>query len=367
MNLKNKTPVDIVEDLIDDAILIGASDIHIDPYREDVLVRVRLHGDLQEVIRYSIEIHSEIVSRIKILANLKIDEHNSPQDGRFNFSESSDIRIVITPSYFGEAVVMRLLQPYNSSIDLSVLGFSHNDIKIIKDKISKPSGLILISGPTGSGKTTTLYTLLKELLSPSRSIITIEDPIEYIMLGSRQISVGGDRNNFSSILRSALRQDPNIIMIGEIRDAETAKVAINASLTGHLVLSTIHTKDAQSVVSRFLSMGIEKYLIEATLSLVISQRLLKKACNKCRYHKELSFIERELVDEYYDFFYEDFSGARGCEHCSHLGYDGRVAVYEILSNFSNNNVPQRNILQDAIYKASKGQILFKDILTLINT
>ena len=286
----------------------NASDIHIDPEEISARIRLRIDGLLREHGRIPKSAHADVVGRIKILAHLRTDEHMAPQDGRFRISlEKSqiDVRVSIVPSYFGESAVLRLLKSSASADTLADLGMSENDQQKISRVLSRSSGMILATGPTGSGKTTTLYTILKMLNDSSRSIITIEDPIEYAIAGVRQIQTNPNRGlTFASGLRSIVRQDPDVIMVGEIRDAETAYTAIHTALTGHLLLSTLHTSDAATAIPRLIDMGVDPYLVASTLGIVIGQRLVRKSCPHC---------------------------ARGCEKCDR-GYSGRTGIYEILTS-----------------------------------
>src|SRR3989344_1293784 len=291
--------VNLVNHLIDLAYQLKASDIHINPEAQSVRVRLRIDGVLQDEMPLPKFIHSEVISRIKILANLRTDEHQAAQDGRFRIElekDEVDMRVSIVPTYYGEDVVMRLLTNQSQEFDLDDLGFSPSDkAKIIK-AIKHPYGMILATGPTGSGKTTTLYTLIKMLNISERSIITIEDPIEYSIKGVNQIGVNQRAGlTFANGLRSILRQDPNIIMVGEIRDSETAGIAVNTALTGRLVLSTLHTNDAATTLPRLLDMKVEPYLIASTVNLAIGQRLVRKICENCNVKRELTKEEAESL------------------------------------------------------------------------
>ena len=280
--------IHLVDYLVEKAQISRASDIHIDPSQDTVRIRLRIDGVLQNVFDFPKNIHGEVISRIKVLARLRTDEHQATQDGRFrhqfsNAQDFVDIRVSIAPTYHGENCVMRLLSDKAENFDLESLGFSESDQKKITDALKKPYGMILATGPTGSGKTTTLYTIIKMLNSPEVSIITIEDPIEYAVNDIEQIQVNPRTSlTFANGLRSILRQDPNIIMVGEIRDAETANIAVNTALTGHLLLSTLHTNDSATTLPRLLDMGIETYLVASTVSIAIGQRLVRKICDHCK-------------------------------------------------------------------------------------
>jgi len=279
--------IKLVHSMIDEAQNLRASDIHIDPQNDTIRIRYRVDGVLCDAHAVSKTIHPEIISRIKILAGLRTDEHQAAQDGRFRISLEKqrpvDVRVSIVPTYYGENAVLRLLSDKAEEFSLATLGFSEANAEKVRTAIKRPYGMILATGPTGSGKTTTLYTLLKNLNTEAVSIVTIEDPIEYAIDGIEQIQVNPRTSlTFAHGLRSILRQDPNIIMVGEIRDAETAGIAVNTALTGHLVLSTVHTNDAATTLPRLLDMKIESYLIASTVNVAIGQRLVRKICEHCK-------------------------------------------------------------------------------------
>ncbi len=337
---KDISIVDLVNKVIEEGFLEKASDIHIVPRESDTRIRFRIDGVLRDVVNLPKNIHNEVISRIKVLSRLRTDEHQASQDGRFrhDFPETKefiDLRVSIVPTYHGENAVLRILSDKAEEFSLESLGFSTSDSKKIKNALKKTSGMILATGPTGSGKTTTLYTMIKMLNSEERSIITIEDPIEYAVENIEQIQVNGKAGlTFANGLRSILRQDPNIIMVGEIRDSETAGIAVNTALTGHLLLSTLHTSDAPTTLPRLLDMGIEEYLVASTVSLVIGQRLARKICTKCKEKTKVTeIIKKSLSDtslgeliESEEIVYE----GRGCEECSGSGYSGRICVNEVL-------------------------------------
>lgn len=276
---ENISPVEIIDTLLAEALAKRASDIHIKPEPRGLIIKFRVDGLLEEFEIINLDQANQIIARLKVLARLRTDEHNLPQDGRFPHSvgeQNFDIRIAITPTHFGEAAVLRLLVKNQQHESLANLGFSDHHIKVILKNLKRPSGLILVTGPTGSGKTTTLYSCLKEISRPEIAITTIEDPIEYALPGITQIPANSHTGlSFANGLRSIVRQDPDVIMVGEIRDAETARIATNAALTGHLVLSTLHTNDAPGTLPRLIDMGIDPYLIAATVTLIISQRLIR--------------------------------------------------------------------------------------------
>lgn len=328
----------LVEALIWQAYTMRASDIHVDPTDTTLKIRIRVDGVLQESFLLQKNIHAEVISRIKVLAWLRTDEHQAAQDGRFRvFKEGFppiDVRVSITPTYFGENAVLRLLAEAPESHTLASLGFATSDQERIIRAITRPCGMVLATGPTGSGKTTTLYTIVRMLNTKETSIVSIEDPIEYSITGVTQIQVQPKTGlTFAAGLRAILRQDPNIIMVGEIRDAETAKVSVNAALTGHLVLSTLHTSDAAATLPRLLDMGVDAYLVASTVSVAIGQRLLRTLCQKCKRATALTDIEYgflqkqapELVSKNERFFI-----GTGCDQCSGTGYMGRIGIYEVL-------------------------------------
>jgi general secretion pathway protein E len=316
------------------AVRALASDIHFEPFSDKVLVRFRLDGVLYEIATIPKSMYPQIVSRIKVISKLNIAEKRLPQDGRIKVkigTKQLDMRVSTLPTVFGERIVIRLLDKSNKILTLEELGFSKEDLDLYKSIIYKPYGLILITGPTGSGKSTTLYASLLELKSPKKNIITIEDPVEYQIDGISQIQVNPKIDlTFSKGLRSILRQDPDIIMVGEIRDVETAQIAIHASLTGHLVLSTLHTNDAPSAVARLTDMGVEPFLVASSLEGVIAQRLVRRICDNCKKEyepqtwelNEFKLLGLDPPDKLYK--------GEGCEKCLGTGYKGRVAIYEIM-------------------------------------
>lgn len=331
--------INLVNDLIIYAHSIRSSDIHLDPTEKALRVRCRVDGVLQEAFTFPRKIHSEVVSRIKILSGLRTDEHQAAQDGRFRLNIEDkppvDVRVSIAPTYYGENAVLRLLADKAENFTLKSLGFSgQNEEKILK-AIKKPYGMILATGPTGSGKTTTLYTILKMLNTPEISIITIEDPIEYAVEDIEQIQVNPRTGlTFAQGLRSILRQDPNVIMVGEIRDHETAGIAINVALTGHLLLSTLHTNDPATTLPRLLDMKIESYLVASTVHMAIGQRLVRKICENCKRSEKITdaqakslaeFLTQPALKKYKLLYY-----GKGCDACNGSGFMGRIALHEVL-------------------------------------
>lgn len=354
----NLSIINLVNVLIEHAQHMRASDIHIDPRDSDLQVRFRIDGVLQDMHTFPKEIQSEVITRIKVLAGLRTDEHQAAQDGRFRIAVedvgSIDIRVSIAPAYYGENAVLRLLSDKAEEFSLQSLGFSKENEKKVMHAISKPYGMILATGPTGSGKTTTLYTIIKTLNTRDVSIITIEDPIEYAIGGINQIQVNSRTSlTFANGLRSVLRQDPNIIMVGEIRDPETAGLAVNTALTGHLLLSTLHTNDAPTTLPRLLDMKIEPYLIASTVNIAIGQRLVRQICQNCKVKKQITDAEfKSLADvlprkmlRKGQVFYE----GRGCENCNQTGYRGRIGIQEIL-------LMDGPIREAALRKASASEI-----------
>ena len=328
--------VKLVNLILTDAIKRGASDIHIEPYEKSFRVRYRVDGVLAEVMKPPLKLKNAIVSRIKIMSNLDIAERRLPQDGRIKLKLSKnkemDYRVSVLPTLFGEKVVLRLLDKSTLQLDMTKLGFEEKALKDFMDAIHRPWGMVLVTGPTGSGKTTTLYSALSELNKISENISTAEDPVEFNLMGINQVQMHEDIGlNFAASLRSFLRQDPDIIMVGEIRDYETAEIAVKAALTGHLVLSTLHTNDAPSTVNRLLNMGIEPFLVSSSCNLILAQRLARKVCKDCRAAVQIS--EKALLD--LGLTREEaskmaFSKGSGCATCGGTGYKGRIALYEVM-------------------------------------
>ncbi len=319
--------------VIKEAIRQRASDIHMEPTSDGVRVRYRIDGILQDILNIPKESQSAVIVRIKIMARLDITASQVPQDGRFKLRISSqeiDFRISLLPTTFGQKVVMRVLDKANLSVGLNRLGFSKASMDVLEEGMHKPFGMILITGPTGSGKSTTLYSMINQLNTPDRNIITIEDPVEYLVDGLTQIEAKSDIGlNFAAGLRAILRQSPDIVMVGEIRDAETADIAIKASLTGQLVFSTLHTNDAAGAVTRLVDMGLEPFLVASSLVLVCAQRLCRRICPHCKRRVE---VPAEVLKKIAHKLKPDtvFHEGKGCDHCRHTGYLGRVGVTEVL-------------------------------------
>ena len=324
---------DFLEKLLLTAKDIGSSDIHFEPYEHKCRVRFRLDGKLKEQFIISLQEYPVIINKLKIKAGLDISEKRLPQDGRITVNTNTDefdIRVSSLPTLHGEKMVLRILSKDTNHINLDDLGFTIDELKTYKETVKKPNGIILISGPTGSGKTTTLYATLKLLNDDQTNILTIEDPIEYTLEGINQVQLKENIGlDFASTLRTFLRQDPDVIMVGEIRDAKTANMAIRAALTGHLVLSTIHTNSAWATISRLIDMGIPSFLIASTLNVSVAQRLVRKLCNEC---KAISNISKELFPSNFKIpkDLKTHYKAVGCNSCFHTGYNGRKAIYEII-------------------------------------
>ena len=328
--------VKLLQSLFEDAVQIRASDIHIEPDENVLRIRQRVDGELQEQTINESRVAGPLVSRLKLIAGLDISEKRLPQDGRFSVNVKShvvDVRISTMPVQHGESVVMRLLDQSRGTFDLESLGMPERVIKSFKKVIKRPHGMVLVTGPTGSGKTTTLYAALKLLNSPTKKIITVEDPVEYRLERINQVQVNPDIGlTFASVLRAALRQDPDIVLIGEIRDEETAEIAVRAAMTGHLVLSTLHTNSAISTINRLLDMGVKSYLLSTSLHSIVAQRLVRRVCESCAQPAEL---DEEMVEYVKQVGGEhstkgSFKKGIGCAHCNYTGYDGRVGIYEFL-------------------------------------
>lgn len=324
---------DFLLNIIYEAKEIGSSDLHFEAFEKYHRVRFRIDGKLIEKYVISLEEYPKIVNRIKIMAGLDISEKRLPQDGRINLTteaEDFDIRVSSLPTLHGEKLVLRILSKNSLTVQLAHLGFTEAELQTYTDAVKKPNGIILISGPTGSGKTTTLYATLKLLNQKDTNILTIEDPIEYTLEGVNQVQLRENIGlDFASTLRTFLRQDPDIIMVGEIRDAATANMAIRAALTGHLVLSTIHTNSAWATISRLIDMGIPPFLIASTLNVSVAQRLVRKLCDTCK--KEVPVTQESLPQGYtFPMELETHFVPVGCVHCYHTGYKGRKAIYEII-------------------------------------
>jgi type IV pilus assembly protein PilB len=331
--------VKLVNLVLTDAIKRGASDIHIEPYEKEYRVRYRIDGILYEMMHPPLKLKEAITSRAKIMARLDIAEKRLPQDGRIKIktkisgkSKDLDYRVSVLPTLFGEKIVMRLLDKDKLMLDMTKLGFEPESLRKFETAILKPYGMVLVTGPTGSGKTNTLYSALQRINTPEVNIMTAEDPVEFNLSGINQVQTREQIGlNFAAALRSFLRQDPNIILVGEIRDFETAEVAIKAAMTGHLVLSTLHTNDAPSSISRLMNMGIEPFLVATSVHLIVAQRLVRRICSFCKEPLEVppAALVQTGFAEHESRTLKLFRG-RGCERCSNTGYKGRVGLYEVL-------------------------------------
>jgi type IV pilus assembly protein PilB len=333
--VQDKPLVKLVDSIIADAIRRGCSDIHIETYEKRIRVRYRLDGDLHEMSPLPFKYRAAIVSRVKIMADLDISERRLPQDGRIKVrfgDRAVDLRVSILPTIFGEKVVMRILDPRSVNVDLAKLGFSEHSLKEFDRAIHLPYGMILVTGPTGSGKTTTLYSALKQINTPDINIMTAEDPVEFNFEAINQVQVKSEIGlSFASALRSFLRQDPDVIMVGEIRDGETADIAVRAALTGHLVFSTLHTNDAPSSIERLVDMGVPDYLVASCVKLVMAQRMVRKICPNCKREAKvlpetlqmLGLSENEIKE------IKVYEG-NGCAECNNTGFSGRTGIFEVM-------------------------------------
>jgi type IV pilus assembly protein PilB len=329
--------VKLVNLILTDAVKKSASDVHVEPYEKHFRVRLRIDGVLYEVMRPPMKLKNAITSRLKIMAELDIAERRLPQDGRIKLKmgrgKEMDFRVSSLPTLFGEKVVLRLLDKSNLQLDMTKLGFEVSQIEVFMEAIHQPYGMVLVTGPTGSGKTTTLYSALSELNKVSENLCTAEDPVEFNLTGINQVQVHEEIGlNFAAALRSFLRQDPDIIMVGEIRDFETAEIAVKAALTGHMVLSTLHTNDAPSTVNRLLNMGIEPFLVASSVNCIVAQRLARRICEECKEPDEEvaseALVEAGLSEEQANSL-APVRGS-GCRNCSDTGFKGRVAIYEVM-------------------------------------
>lgn len=341
--IKTVSTTELVDVIMTGAVKIGASDIHIEPTEQQIRLRYRMDGVLQDIAYLDKVAFKPLMSRLKYLSKLKLDITDTPQDGRFAIDAANskfDIRVSILPTIYGESTVMRLLEQKEKFISLAELGFPEDIDLVINNAIHKPNGLILNTGPTGSGKTTTLYAILQELNNPEDKIITLEDPVEYRISGISQSQVNYDKgHNFSAGLRSILRQDPDIVLVGEIRDGETAEIATQASLTGHLVLSTIHTNNAAGAIPRLIEMGVKPYLIISSINLVIAQRLVRRICQKCIQDLEIDPVMHQEMTELFNKIPvnkrrgltevpKTLKHGIGCPACNNTGFSGRIAIIE---------------------------------------
>ncbi|MDP3973699.1 MAG: ATPase, T2SS/T4P/T4SS family [Candidatus Daviesbacteria bacterium] len=335
---QTKVAPEIIEEIVSDALTFKASDIHFEPQEKQVIVRFRVDGVLQEAGKVSKEIYENILNRIKVQAHLRIDEHFAAQDGAIRFPRDKgfiDMRVSLVPILDGETIVIRLLAEYVKGFTFADLGVSKVDQEVFLKAAKKPFGMILVTGPTGSGKSTTLYALIKMLNLPGVNITTIEDPVEYKITGVNQIQVNAQTEmTFAKGLRSIIRQDPDIVLVGEIRDLETAEIAVNAALTGHLLFSTFHANDSATAIPRLLDMGVEPFMMASSLELIIAQRLLRKICTKCRVSFTTTQQELEKILPGAKHFFPNASTSlykgKGCNNCGRSGYKGRTAIFEFI-------------------------------------
>ena len=381
--------IKILDTILEYAQAERASDVHLEAMEDSVIVRFRIDGILKDILDLPPQIHPPLVARIKILSSLKIDEHRSPQDGRFKFQVNQEfisLRVSILPAFFGENIVMRLLPESTRPLSLEELGITGDQLSIIRKNIKKPHGMILVTGPTGTGKTTTLYSILNILNVPEVNICTVEDPIEYGIRRVNQTQVNPKAGfTFASGLRSLLRHDPDIIMIGEIRDEDTAEISIHAALTGHLVLSTLHTNSASGAIPRFLDMGAEGFLLASTINVIIAQRLVRKICQSCieRYTPEPAVVD--YISKSFGVSTQnipEFFKGKGCKECGNTGYKGRVGIYEVLEitpelkQLIIKKSPEDEIkakaieqgmttlIKDGLHKASAGTTTIEEVLRI---
>jgi type II secretory ATPase GspE/PulE/Tfp pilus assembly ATPase PilB-like protein len=378
------TVVNLVNVIISTALRERASDIHLVPFEEALQLRYRIDGLLQEKPPPPKQLHAALVSRIKIMADMNIAERFMPQDGHIQIHHRGsrvDIRVGTMPTIYGESMVLRLLEKNTKMLSTQELGLDAERARLLERLVEKPHGLFLTTGPTGSGKTTTLYSILQGIYSPEKKILTIEDPVEYELAGVAQIPVRPSRNfTFATGLRAILRQDPNVVMVGEIRDAETAEIAIRAALTGHQVFSTLHTNDATGAVTRLLDMGIEAFLLSSSLEGVLAQRLLRRICTQCRVEEEVPAAIREKMESMNgEKLTGRFYRGAGCEECRGVGYRGRIGIFELLaitpemqelilhknSNATLKAAARKSMItmhQDALRKASQGMTTLEEII-----
>ncbi len=386
--------INLVDSMMEYSFLARASDIHLEPFEDSLMARLRIDGILHDVFKFPRGIHSGVITRIKVLGGMRTDEHQAAQDGRFRIAIANpprqfDVRVSIIPTYFGENAVLRLLAEQTQISKMDDLALTEIDKNKIRKAIQRPHGMILATGPTGSGKTTTLYTILKEVNTREVSVITIEDPIEYSLEGIDQIQVNQRTGlTFAAGLRSILRQDPNVIMVGEIRDQETASIAVNAALTGHKLLSTLHTNDSATTLPRLLDMGVEPFLVASTVNIALGQRLVRMICPHCKTKKRITDAEFEhlkeilpvdIMDNHRDFYY-----GKGCEECGNSGYFSRMGLYEVLevNDFVREAIMRRAdagevkkiavkngmvpLLEDGFNKALAGYTTIEEILRVVN-
>jgi type IV pilus assembly protein PilB len=361
---KDRKISELLEIILAGAISADASDIHIEPQEKQIRLRFRLDGVLNDIFFFEYNVYNLLLSRVKLVSGLKLNIHDQAQDGRFSIhlrETEVEVRTSVIPENYGESIVLRVLNPKSISVPFEELGIEKHLQEILIKEIKKPNGMILTTGPAGSGKTTTLYAFLKKLYTPEIKIITLEDPIEYHLKGIMQTQVEEDKGyTFSNGLRSILRQDPDVIMVGEIRDLETAKIAMNSALTGHLVLSTLHTNDAAGTIPRLIDLGVNPNIIAPAINVAMAQRLLRKLCNNCKEKYEPKKEELEIIKKYnpptdgteVKYLYK----AKGCSSCNNIGYKGRIGVFEaILIDEKIENLILQKPSETDILKAAKDQ------------
>ena len=384
----NKPVVEIVNEIIEDAIKKGVSDIHFDPAEKGINVRIRIDGELHDYCKVPDSVKKNLTTRVKIISGMNITESRLPQDGaikRLDDGKQLDLRVSSLPTIHGEKIVIRILDYSMSLAGLETLGFSDANYEKVKTALTAPNGIILVTGATGSGKSTTVYSMLQLLNTPETNIITVEDPVEMKMKGLNQVQVMSEIGlDFNTTLRSILRQDPDTIMIGEIRDDETARIAVRASITGHLVLSTIHTNNSLNTIERLLDMDVERYLLGSALTAIISQRLVKKLCPKCRKSRPTTAYEKNLFKKVLDIDVPAIYEAVGCDECFN-GYKGRAALHEVLllnqdirdaiinnvrkdelRNLVYNKDSTRTLLEDGLMKVINGASTIEEIVKVID-
>ena len=379
--------VDIVNTIFIDASNKGASDIHYDPWEDFMKIRIRIDGELIDYAKVPNVYKNNLVTRIKILSGMNITESRLPQDGAIKANiggEDVDMRVSCLPTNKGEKVVIRILDYSKHVSGIESLGFTDSNLKKVEKAITAPNGIVLVTGATGSGTSTTVYSILNKLNQEDINIITVEDPIEMDIEGVNQVQTNSEIGlDFANVLRSILRQDPDIVMIGEIRDTETAKIAVRASITGHLVLSTLHTNDALTTIERLCDMGVERYLLSSSLSAIISQKLARKLCPKCKYKRKATQYEKDLIKRELNYDIDEIWDKKGCDECNN-GYKGRIAIHEVLlineeiKDAINIDLDRKDLrelvykdedtytlLQDGLIKAVQGITTLEEVLKLV--
>lgn len=379
--------VDIVNTIFIDASNKGASDIHYDPWEDFMKIRIRIDGELIDYAKVPNAYKNNLVTRIKILSGMNITESRLPQDGAIKANiggEDVDMRVSCLPTNKGEKVVIRILDYSKHVSGIESLGFTDSNLRKVEKAITAPNGIVLVTGATGSGKSTTVYSILNKLNQKDINIITVEDPIEMDIEGVNQVQTNSEIGlDFANVLRSILRQDPDIVMIGEIRDTETAKIAVRASITGHLVLSTLHTNDALTTIERLCDMGVERYLLSSSLSAIISQKLARKLCPKCKYKRKATQYEKDLIKRELNYDIDEIWDKKGCDECNN-GYKGRIAIHEVLlineeiKDAINIDLDRKDLrelvykdedtytlLQDGLIKAVQGITTLEEVLKLV--